>query len=183
MITKITNVRIAFCQNLFVPGTFAGQENGDKKYSSTFLLPKSDEQVKAINAVIMNVAVEKWAAKGAKILDDLRKNGRVCMRDGDEKDQYDGFAGCMSINASNKLAPKVLDRDRGILSKDNGKPYAGCYVNASIDIWAQDNQWGKRINATLRGVQFLKDGDAFVGSGPVTDEEFDDLGDTGEELT
>jgi hypothetical protein len=180
-IVKLRNVRIAFCQNLFEPGTFAGQ-TGDAKYSSTFLIPKDDPQVKAVQAVMQTVANDKWGNKAAKILDELIKGERVCMRDGDNKDQYDGFAGCMCISASNKQAPKVLDRDKSILSKDNGKPYAGCYVVCSLEIWAQDNQYGKRINATLRGVQFMADGDAFVGSGPVKDDEFDNLADVGDDL-
>jgi len=50
--------------------------------------------------------------------------------------------------------------------EENGKPYAGCYVNMSIRLWAQDNQFGKRVNAQLRAVQFVKDGEAF-GDKPV----------------
>ena len=48
-------------------------------------------------------------------------------------------------------------------------------MNASIELWAQDNSFGKRVNASLRGVQFLKDGDAFAGGGAASDDEFDDL--------
>lgn len=179
MIVKIKNCRIAFCQNLFTPGVVeTGQE---PRYNSTFLIPKSDnEQIKAVRAVIQNVAAEKWSNKGAQLLDALQKQDRICLHDGDIKAQYDGFDGCMYISASNRIAPKVLDRDKTELSKDSGRPYAGCYVVCSLDIWAQDNQYGKRINATLRGVQFVKDGDAFVGSGPVSDDEFDDLSDLGE---
>ena len=50
------------------------------------------------------------------------------------------------------------------------------YVNGSIELWCQDNAYGKRINATLRGVQFLKDGEAFAGGGSASADEFDDLG-------
>ncbi|MWN55950.1 ssDNA-binding protein, partial [Escherichia coli] len=52
---------------------------------------------------------------------------------------------------------------------------AGCYVNAVIDIWAQDNNFGKRINASLGGVQFLRDGDAFAGGGVASADDFDDI--------
>ena len=34
-------------------------------------------------------------------------------------------------------------------------------ARASIDLWAQDNKYGKRINASLTHVQFVKDGDQF----------------------
>jgi hypothetical protein len=33
-------------------------------------------------------------------------------------------------------------------------------------VWAQDNQYGKRINAALRAVQFVKDGAPF-GEGNI----------------
>ena len=35
-------------------------------------------------------------------------------------------------------------------------------MNGVIDVWAQAHQsYGKRINATLIGVQFVKDGESF----------------------
>jgi hypothetical protein len=46
----------------------------------------------------------------------------------------------------------------------DGTLYAGCYVNAIVDIWAQDNQFGKRINAKLLVVRKKKDGEP-IGAG------------------
>jgi hypothetical protein len=70
----------------------------------------------------------------------------------------------------------VVDRDRTPLTASDGKPYAGCFVNAVVELWAQDNQYGKRINASLGGVQFAADGDAFGGGGVRTEaDDFDDL--------
>ena len=69
----------------------------------------------------------------------------------------------------------VLARTTYTVEAD-GLPYSGCYVNASIELWAQDNNYGKRINASLRGVQFYRDGDAVAGGGgPASEDEFDDL--------
>ncbi|MDC5277565.1 DUF2815 family protein, partial [Acinetobacter baumannii] len=61
------------------------------------------------------------------------------------------------------------------LVQADGRPYAGCYVNAAIELWCQDNNYGKRINASLRGVQFLKDGEAFAGGGVASEDDFEDL--------
>jgi hypothetical protein len=80
------------------------------------------------------------------------------------------------VSSRNKVRPLVLDRDKSPLTQSDGRPYAGCYVNGSIELWCQDNAYGKRINATLRGVQFYKDGEAFAGGGSATADEFDDLG-------
>ena len=41
-----------------------------------------------------------------------------------------------------------------------------------------DNQYGKRINATLRGVQFVSDGEPFAGGQPADADEFDILEDS-----
>ena len=61
------------------------------------------------------------------------------------------------------------------LTAADGRPYAGCYVIANVELWAQDNNYGKRINASLRGVQFLRDGDAFSGGGAASEDEFDEV--------
>lgn len=38
-----------------------------------------------------------------------------------------------------------------------------------------DNNFGKRINASLGGVQFYRDGDAFAGGGVASEDDFDDV--------
>ena len=58
-------------------------------------------------------------------------------------------------------------------------------MNVSLELWAQDNNYGKRVNATLMGVQFFRDGDAFAGGGVASEEDFDDVssGATADDLT
>jgi hypothetical protein len=41
------------------------------------------------------------------------------------------------------------------------------------DVWPQDNAYGKRVIASLKGVQFVKNGDAFSGGAPASADEFD----------
>jgi hypothetical protein len=61
------------------------------------------------------------------------------------------------------------------LAEDDGVLYSGCYVNMTVTLWTQDNEYGKRVNANLRAVQFVKDGEAF-GVAPVdAEEEFDEV--------
>jgi hypothetical protein len=181
-IIKLRNVRIAF-PHLFEKSVFPGKKEEEAKYNAVFLIPKDDPQVAAVKAIIQTVSVDRWQNKAEAILKELATADRICLRDGDNKNK-DGYQGCMYINASNELRPKVLNRDKSELTKDSGVIYAGCCVVCSLDIWAQDSpkhpEYGKRINATLRGVQFMQDGDAFTGGGPVKDDEFDDLADTGE---
>lgn len=173
MKVKLNNVRIAFCDALFVAKQVQGQ--GDPAFSSSFLFPPDHPCVKDVNVAIDAVAREKWGAKATTILAQMRATDKVCLHSGDLKADYEGYAGNLFISARNKTRPLVIDRDKSPLTQDDGKPYGGCYVNASIELWAQDNQFGKRVNASLSGVQFDHDGDSFSGGRPADPDEFDDM--------
>ena len=63
-----------------------------------------------------------------------------------------------------KQAPKnaqLLYRDKTPIVEEDGILYAGCYVNASIDLWVMDNSYGKKVLASLNAIQFVRDGEAF----------------------
>lgn len=168
----VRNVRLAF-PVLFQPKAVNGQ--GAPAFSASLLISPDDPQIKTIEAAIQKVAVEKWGTKAEAVLKQMRAQDKLCLHDGELKAAYAGFEGVLYISARNTVQPTVLDRDRSPLQERDGKPYAGCFVNASLDLWAQDNDFGKRINASLRGVQFFRDGDAFVGGGAASEDEFDDL--------
>ncbi len=169
---SIKNARLSF-SNLFEPRAF--EEGQEKKYGATFLIPKDSPQVKEIEKAILEAATTKWGAKAKATLDSLRGNSqKYCFTDGDLKD-YDGYEGHMALSAKNAKRPLIIDRDKTPLTAEDGRPYDGSYVVASIELWMQDNKWGKGVRATLRGVQFYKDGDAFAGGAPASEDEFDDL--------
>lgn len=173
MKVKLENVRLAFPQ-LFTPKAF-GEDGSDPAYGGSFILAKNHPAVKLINEAIETVAKEKWDDKAKDIVKQLRAADKICLHDGDLKPDYDGFPGNFFVASRNKARPLIVNRDKSPLTAEDGKPYAGCYVNATVDIWAQANKFGKRINATLSGVQFLKDGDAFTGAPPASPDDFEDL--------
>ncbi len=162
---KLQNVRLSF-PSLFNTATFGGEDTG--KFEGTFLLDKKQHAsaIKEIEDAFKELAGEKLKGK-------VPPPDKLCLKDGDEMDR-DEMEGKMSIKASTKKRPLVLDRDKTPLTEADGKPYAGCYVNAIIRLWAQDNQFGKRINASLEGVQFHGDGEPF-GAGGIAVDEFDDF--------
>lgn len=170
----LKDARLAF-PNLFEPTTVAGE--GKPRYSATLLVPADHPQLDEMRKKIEAIAKDKWKDKAGALLSGLYKTGKVALHDGDEKAQYDGFPGNMFIAAASQESapPTVVDRDRAPLSPKSGKPYAGCYVNASLEFWVQDNQWGKRVNCTLRGVQFLRDGDSFSAGRPADADEFEEV--------
>lgn len=162
---KLTNVRLSF-PSIFKRSEFNGEQG---KFEATFLLNKETQadQIKMLEDAIEKALVESKI----KVASDKR-----CLKDGDEI-EYDGYAGHMSFKASTNRRPTVIDRDKAPLVEDDNKLYAGCYVNAIVDIWIQSNSYGKRVNANLFGVQFFKDGEAF-GSGDVdVTDDFDDYDD------
>lgn len=148
---KLTNVRLSFPQ-LFTPKSI---NNSEPKYQASFLVSKQDEAMIAkIKAAIKEVATEKFGAT-------LPKGLKVCLHEGTEK-EFDGYDDTvMFISSSSARRPATVDADGSALTADDSRPYAGCYVNAVVALWAQDNSFGKRINAELKGVQFVKDGEAF----------------------
>ena len=44
-----------------------------------------------------------------------------------------------------------------------------------IECWAQDNKHGKRINFSLLGVQFVRDGERLAGGSVATADDFEPL--------
>lgn len=180
MKVQLANVRIAFA-TLFDPKRVGEAE--EKRYSAAFVIEPGSENAKKLEEAVQTVATEKWGKKAAGTVAELRKAKKVCYQQEPLKDDtgeiYDGFEGMHVVNAGQgetKGKPLVIDRDRSPLEAKSGRPYSGCYVNALVDIWAQDNSFGKRVNAQLKGVQFVKDGDAFGGGAPAKPNEFEDLG-------
>jgi len=164
---QLKNVRLSF-PSLFQKGTYEGKENN--KYEATFLIPKKDSETKKMVDEAIEKAIIDYGKK-IKISKD-----RYCIKDGDDS-ELDGYENNWSLKAGNKRRPIAIGRDKASLTEEDNLLYAGCYVNAVVDFWIQDNSYGKRVNANLHGVQFVKHGDAF-GS-PVEDvtEVFDDLDD------
>jgi hypothetical protein len=169
----LRDVRLAF-PSLWKATTPKG--GGEAAFSASFIMPKTHKQIAELKTAFKTLAKETWAAKGDAVLKALEAADKLCLHDGDSKVDYDGFEGNLYVSTRSKIRPSMFDGQRQELNEADGKPYSGCYVNGSIDIWAQDNAYGKRINAQLRGVQFLRDGDAFAGGGQAADaDDFDDI--------
>lgn len=167
----LRNVRLAF-PDIFKAVQFEGA--GPFSYKCTLLIDPGSDNDTAIRAAINTAATSKWAAKAGEILRAVQASGssKFCYVSGETK-AYDGFAGkwALSTSRSQDSGPvKIVDRDMSPLTELSGKPYAGCYVNAKVQIWAQDNNFGKGIRATLIAIQFVGDGESFGGTPPATTE-------------
>ena len=162
----IRNGRLSF-PSLFQKSEFNGNVG---KYEATILFPKSD--TKTYDKVMALIEETKKASKLGKVASD-----KLFIKDGDEV-EYDGYEGMWAVKGSNNKRPTIIDRDKSPLTEEDEKLYAGCYVNAILEPWGQNNNYGKRVNANLLGVQFVKDGEPFGDGGTKLDDDaFDDLGD------
>ena len=174
VVLKMT--RLSFPE-LWEPKQFNG--TGEPACGGAFLMdPKTPEGaagIKLVKAAIEQVASEKWKDKAPSVLKALQAKEALCLRDGSGKAEYEGYDGMMYVSARNKTRPHVLAQDKTPLTEASGKPYSGCYVNVSLDIWAQENQFGKRVNAKLLAVQFAKDGEAFSGGESYSEDDFEML--------
>lgn len=175
---KLKNVRLSF-PALAKARAFKSEEDdreSEPYYSATFLLDKmkNKSQIKQIEDAVQELLEEHFAGK--KIPGAVKRP----LRDGSEKDHIDGYGDTVKfISASSKKRPVIVDKGVNAVegSEIEEMFYAGCFVNASIRLWVQDNKWGKRVNAQVRAVQFSKDGEAFGDTAVNPEEEFESLED------
>ena len=172
MIISLSNVRLAF-PDLFTAKAFSAETK--PSFGATFLIAYDDKQTKIFEDGMVKLANEKWGEKGPATLKGLIANGKVSFQDGAKKEEYAGYAGHFSVTSRTPTRPLVIDSNKSPLVEADGKPYGGCYVNARLEMYAQDNAYGKRINCVLLGVQFAKHGDSFGGSAAATANDFDDV--------
>jgi hypothetical protein len=172
---KIVEARLSFPDIWRPKAIKSGKDDkGEPKYSCHFLIDKKEQadQIKALKQAIYALAKEKW---GDKTKDMITKGKvTVCLHEGSEK-EYDGYSEeNMYISASSSKRPTIVDRDKSQLAEDDRRPYGGCYVNGIVRLWIQDNNFGKKVNAELMGIQFVKDGEPF-GAAPLDADAFEDL--------
>ena len=195
---KLQKVRLSF-PDLFKAVEFKTGD-GKPRFNASFLVEPGSDNDKKIKAAIAAEALEAFGAKGPKIVAGFEgQSNKYCYLDGDTK-EYDGYEGMMCLTSHSKVAPGVfthrthegqvcyLNEQGATFQLDKfGKlqpvevdfkvtvPYAGCYVNATVEIWGQKGEnTGMRCSVT--GVQFAEDGDAFSGGSAASPDEFEDLG-------
>jgi hypothetical protein len=122
-----------------------------------------------------------------------------CFGKGDNRkragtnDVYDGYTGMRYVKlkaqadraaVGGKHFGFVANRQAKVIAPGDPQwPYGGCYCNVVGTLWALSTKskhirHGKTIGGNLLTIQFVRDGDAFGGAGPVrVDEEFEALDD------
>lgn len=152
-------------------------ENSDKgKYGIVALIPKG----KAYSSATILVRDEINGILKANKIPALKAENKF-LRDGNLAGKVE-YEGMFTINASEVRRPAARDRVR---DSKTGKPriipaeeadekiYAGCWVNVLIRPWWQNNKFGKKVNAGLVAIQFVRDDEAF-GQGRISEDDVDE---------
>lgn len=175
----VNNVRWTTFGNdtLWTAKRYPGGTDPTEYFNGIGILPKNHPQIPAIEKLMLKAAIEKFGPqKGPSVLKAAKLIGKVPLRDGDTKAEYDGFEGNMFISARSKDRPTVFNGMRQtVVRGDPGAPYDGCYVNMKISVYAYE-KGNNGIGAGLKGVQYAGKGDAFSGGSPADPEDFDDIG-------
>lgn len=152
-------VRISYA-HLFTPT--AMDENSEKKYSVSCIIPKSDKKMvsqikKAIEAAKELGVKNKWNGTTPK------KFKNETLRDGDEDRTDDEvYKDSYFINASCKLPPNVVGKDRKPVMQESDV-YSGCYCYVSINFYPYNTNGNKGVAAGLNNVMKSHDGEPLGG--------------------
>ena len=179
-IIYLSNVRVSF-PNLVEP-KITKNDNGSERaaWSADFIVAPDSPQFKQFMHQYMTLATYKWKERTQTILGMIQSDRKSrCYGNGSEKINkttllpYDGYEGNAYISAISNRQPQMIQPNGSPVDASNSMAYqaiarsiyGGCYVNAAIRIWPQDNKHGRGIRCDLVAVQFAKDGDAFGGGG------------------
>ena len=163
----LNNVRFSYV-NVFQPKHPFNIPNGEAKFSTTILVPKTNTQAKAL----MDQAIEAAIVEGTA----TKWNGvrppqpAICVHDGDGVRPSDGMAfgpecrGCWVFTASSKAdrPPFVVDTQVQPII-DPTQVYSGMWGNVNVTFFAYNNAGKKGIGCGLNGVQKIRDGETLGG--------------------
>lgn len=151
------------------------------KFSVDLILPPDHPALAQFMQRYAEMAQAKWAENANTVMQMIQSDRKLrCYGSGAEKidkktfKPYSGYDGMAFISASRETAPQMIQLDGKPVDAANTmayqalarKMYGGCYINAAIRPWIQENNFGRGIRCDLVAVQFAKDGEAF-GEGVV----------------
>lgn len=143
-------------------------DKGEPKFGLTAMLPKATH--KAARDLIVERIDELLKENKVKSLASDKK----FLRDGDESGKEE-YAEHWTVSARETRRPPLRDRQNNVVEPEDANEVfqPGYWGDILIRPWYQNNSYGKRVNAGLSSVQFVKKDETF-GEGRISDEDLDD---------
>jgi hypothetical protein len=132
------------------------------------MLFDKDTDLSAMKKKIIAAGVEAFGADVKK----WKRKVKLPWRDGEEKADFDGYAGCIYCAAKSYNRPIVIDIDKNKVEVESDV-YGGCYARAVVVAKATEAGGNHFITLYLQAVQKVKDGQPF-GSNVDIEEDFSD---------
>lgn len=168
--TKVITGKVRFSY-LHVWEPAAISEGGEKKYSASLIISKSDNKtVEAVKTAIQNALKAGVGKFGGKI-PSVYKNP---LRDGDaERPDDEAYKGAYFVNANCKTKPGVVNAMRKPIESEE-ELYSGCYGYASITFYAFNTNGNKGIACGLNNLMKIADGEP-LGGRATAENDFADI--------
>ena len=176
---KITDVRLSF------PKLFKAEEytagDGRPRRSASFHVAKGSATDRQLEAEISAKVLEAFDGNKEKSAVFLKKVRGQKTQDCYRVNVEDESIKVLASHRSAKDGPvgvydNTIDlstKKVRVLDENEGRPYGGCYVNATVDIYVQNKGENQGVRCSLQAVQFHRDGDAFGGSKPANPDDFE----------
>lgn len=173
----LSDVRLSF-PNLAEPQIQKNEQTGKDRisYGCDLIMPENHPGYAQFMQAYTAKAQEKWKQHAPQVMQMIHsdRKSRCYGTDADKIDKktfqpYGGYAGNVYITTSSKVAPQMILPNGSVADANNTmaykalamKLYSGCYVNAAVRPWLQENQHGRGVRCDIIAVQFCKDGDPF----------------------
>lgn len=160
------------------PGKAKDADSSGLKYRCRLIFSRDSDAFGIADEALRKAAEAGWGANWKAVVKAM-EGSKKFLRNGNNQLNEDGevyaeMKDMFFVSAANEARPTIWDLDgRTPLVQDDGRPYSGCYAGLIVDVWP--NVKFKGISATLKGIQFKGEGEAFSGSAPVAAGVFPDL--------
>jgi hypothetical protein len=161
-------VRLSYL-NCWQPKSING---GIPKYSTSIIIPKSDEKTlgkirAAIEAAYREGEAKlKGSGKSVPALSSLK----TPLRDGDvDRPDDEAYADAYFVNANSNTAPGVVGSDLDPIL-ETSEMYSGVYARASITFFPFNSNGNRGIACGLQNLQKIRDGEPLGGKSSAEDD-------------
>lgn len=163
---RISGVRFSY-PHLKKPYKGDGDQ-GEAKFGVVGLMPKKTHR--AAKDLIKERIEELLKENKVKALPADKK----FLRDGDQSGKAE-HEGHYTVSARESRRPPLRNRDNSVVEPEDADEVfqPGYWGDILIRPWYQNNKFGKRVNAGLSSIQFVKKDEVF-GEGRLSDEDLDD---------